>query len=397
MTQNHTQKIGVGTATIIGMNAMIGAGIFTAPNALASNVGPAGILAYLFVVVAVWFMGLSLARVAQLFPEEGAFYAYVKPLAGHTAGLLANVSFLLGPSIAMGLLVSKAGDYLHPFVPWVEARTLGLAILVVLVALNMHGVTLSKLGQRILIACTIFPLITTIAICLSQADWNNLIPFAPYGARNVLAATRVVIFGFFGFECIPFIFKSIDDPGRNVPRAMSYAVGIVGILYLVFIASLILAIPQSYFGSPDYPLLTDMLAAVFPGNSVLIGAVHISILSAMLGTIHSMIWGMSSLFCSFVKIATKHTHNPICLPHRACVAAIASIILFAFALLKKTDLFFSFTALFNVSVFIAAMVTLLTIRDEWRSGRNIITLLGLATAATIWYFAVESIVLTLAG
>ena len=119
MSQNQTQKIGVGTATIIGMNAMIGAGIFTAPNALASNVGPAGILAYLFVVVAVWFMGLSLARVAELFPQEGAFYAYVKPLAGHTAGLLANLSFLLGPSIAMGLLTYEAGKYLHPFIPFI--------------------------------------------------------------------------------------------------------------------------------------------------------------------------------------------------------------------------------------------------------------------------------------
>jgi len=397
MTSTQNNKIGLATATIIGMNAMIGAGIFIAPNAFASNVGPAGILAYLFVVIAVWFMGLSLARVAELYPEEGAFYTYVKPLAGHVGGMLANASFLLGPSIAMGLLIGEAGNYLHPFIPIIPARTLGVLLLVILVALNMHGITLSKLGQRILIVCTVFPLITTIIICLSKANLNNLIPFAPYGARNVLAATRVVIFGFFGFECIPFIFKSIDDPKRNVPQAMTYAIGIVGMLYLAFATSLILAIPTSHFGDPRYPLLTDILASIFPDNPFLIGAVHIAILSAILGTVHSMIWGMSSLFGSFVATATKDRPEPLRLPHRVCVAAIAAIILLSFALLKKSDLFASFTALFNVSAFIAAMVTLLTIRQEWRSGRNIITLLGLATAATIWYFALESIILTLAS
>ena len=47
------------TATIIGMNAMIGSGIFTAPAAIASYVGPAGIIAYVFVVLSVWCMALS--------------------------------------------------------------------------------------------------------------------------------------------------------------------------------------------------------------------------------------------------------------------------------------------------------------------------------------------------
>ena len=41
MTQVQ-QKIGVSTATIICMNAMIGAGIFTIPAAMGAHVGPAG-------------------------------------------------------------------------------------------------------------------------------------------------------------------------------------------------------------------------------------------------------------------------------------------------------------------------------------------------------------------
>ena len=53
MPHSDTKKIGVATATIVGMNAMIGSGIFTAPSAMAAHVGPAGIIAFFFVVVAI--------------------------------------------------------------------------------------------------------------------------------------------------------------------------------------------------------------------------------------------------------------------------------------------------------------------------------------------------------
>ena len=51
MTSSNDGKINLPIAIIIGMNAMIGAGIFTAPAAIASFVGPAGIVVYLGVAI----------------------------------------------------------------------------------------------------------------------------------------------------------------------------------------------------------------------------------------------------------------------------------------------------------------------------------------------------------
>jgi len=396
MTQNQPHKIGVGTATIFGMNAMIGAGIFTAPSAMASNVGPAGILAYLFVVTSVWFMGVSIARAAQLFPEEGSFYAYIKPFAGHTIAMILNASHLLGIVVAMGLLTQSAGEYLHKFVPYIPPHILGMIILAVLVMLNIFGVMLSAIGQRVLIACTLFPLIAIIAICLAHTNLANFKPFAPYGMRNVLAATRIVIFGFFGFECASLMFNNVIDPARNVPRALTYAVGIVGCLYLVFVGSLIAAIPMWLFENPELPLLTDVLRVRFPGNDFIIGAVHISILSAMLGTVHSMICSTSASLSTLVDLAAKNSKRIWHLTQQQCVPIIGLLIFLTFLLLKNKGLFFGFTALFMVSAYIGAMLTLLSIKSEWISGRNIRTLIGLATASMILYFSIELILTSLA-
>jgi len=392
MTQNTAHKIGLATATIVGMNAMIGSGIFTAPSAMASNVGPAGILAYLFVVISVWFMGLSIARAAELFPNEGSFYAYIKPLAGHTLALITCASHILGIVVAMGLLTQNAGEYLHRLILSICPHNLGLIILTGLVALNTFGVALSAMGQRVLICCTLFPLLTIILICLTHLDLSNFVPFAPYGARNVLAATRIVIFGFFGFECASMMFNQVKNPIRNVPRALTYSVAIVGSLYLLFVASLIASIPLNLFENPNYPLLTDVLRVRFPGNNLIIWAVHISILSAMLGTVHSMIWSTSSALSSLIDIASKGTQKAWHITQQQCVPIVGLLIFSTFWLLKNQGLFFGFTALFMVSAYIGTMLMLLTIKKEWTSGRNICTLIGLTTASTILYFSIELII-----
>ena len=386
MAQQET-KIGVATATIIGMNAMIGAGIFTAPAAIGSYVGPAGIIAYLFVIVAVWFIAQSLARVAARFPQEGSFYTYAKQWGGHIVGSIAGYSYFIGLLIAMGLLSQVAGNWLHePFFPTIDPTTLGLISLVALVMLNMFGVVLSELGQRILICTTTLPLIVTTIMCFSKADFANLTPFAPYGLRNVLLATRAVIFGFFGFECASSLFSIVKDPQKNVPRALTYSIVLVGILYLAFVSSLILSTPLELFSNPRIAL-TTVLQSIFPTYGWILTAIHISILSAVLGTIHSMIWSSSALMVSLLKQANNTILNP-----KLAVMIVGFFIYLSFTFLKNIDLFFSLTALFLITAYALSIITLLTIKDEWKRGNNIITIGALGTAAIIFYFAAEGVI-----
>ena len=111
----NSDKIGLYTATIVGVNAMVGAGIFTIPSVLAHDVGPAGILSFTLVAIGCWFIALSLGRVAQLFPQEGSFYTYSRPWAGHNGGIIASMFYLLGVIVAMGLMLQMSGQYLHHY------------------------------------------------------------------------------------------------------------------------------------------------------------------------------------------------------------------------------------------------------------------------------------------
>lgn len=386
MAQEQVSKIGLSTATIIGMNAMIGAGIFTAPAAIGAFVGPAGIIAYLFVIIAVWCIAQSLARVAKRFPQEGSFYSYAKQWGGHTVGCIAGYSYLLGLLIAMGLLAQVAGDFLHhPFFPTLRSGTLGFITLFSLVMLNMFGVALSELGQRILIVATIFPLLATTIMCFTKANLSNLIPFAPHGFRNVLQATRAVIFGFFGFECASSLFTIVKDPQRNVPRALTYSIGIVGIIYLLFVTSIILSTPLSLFTDPRIALPV-VLREIFPENPWILTIIHISMLSAVIGTIHSMLWSSSALMVSLLKQA-----HGVRIAQQLAVLMVGLGIFLSFALFKNIDLFFSVTAILLITAFVLSICTLFTIKEERTGINGLITFGGIITAGVIFYFALEGV------
>lgn len=395
MSEQTSSKIGITTATIIGMNAMIGSGIFIVPSTLASFVGPAGILAFIFVIISVLFMALSIARVASLFPQEGSFYAYVKQWGGHTMGLVAGFSYFIGLIIAMGLLSQIAGIYLSQLTSAVSAPILGFTTLATLVTLNLFGVVLSEIGQYILICTTVFPLIATTLMCLTKLDINNLFPFAPHGFSNVLKATRKIIFGFFGFECAASLFAIVKNPERNVPRALVTSIMIVGTIYTFFVGAIILSTPLELFTDPSTPISVT-LRILFPDNLWLIGLIHLSILSAIIGTIHSMIWSSGSLLIALLKkIKSPVVHDLFDRGHitqRGAILLVGFGIFLSFISLHNIDVFFNLTAIFIVFAYITSMITLLTIRSEWRRSYNLITLLGIGTGLLIFIFAFEGLV-----
>ncbi len=396
MAGNNSEKIGVLTATIVGMNAMIGAGIFTISSALASDVGPAVILSFLFTAVSVWFMAQSFARVTQLFPQEGSFYIYARQWGGHSMGLLANGLYLLGIFIAMGLLSHAAGQHLIHYFPSFSENQLGITALIILTLLNIMGVSLSSLGQQILIAFTVFPLIVTTIMCLFKANPANLVPFLPGGPMSIFKATRVIAFSFFGFEAAASLFNVIKDPENNLPRALTYSLLAVAGLYLAFVTSLVLAVPLPLFLQYPGPVAIP-LSYVF-NNQWILECIHFSSISAILGTLHSMIWSAGSLVLTFVKKIHSQSIQKLLaynILNQKTATLFIGIAIFASFKIFSNEMFFYCTAMCLLAAYTLSMMTLLFIPSEWKSGQNYITMAGIATAMLIFYFSIEGIVTSL--
>jgi len=392
MSTENTQKIGLTTAIIVGMNAMIGAGIFSMTSSLASGVGPASILSYLFAFFAVWFIAQSVARAAYLWPQEGSFYTYARQWGGHTIGLLAAGAYIFGFLIAMALLCKIAGVYLHSVFPSICVQNLGLATLGILIVLNLMGMTLSQLGQYILIIFTVFSLLATTALCLTKINLTNLSPFMPFGPFSIIQGTRIAIFGLFGFECIASLFNIVENPEKNVSKALQYSLLLVGIIYFLFIGSIIISIPLDVFTTNSNVTIPQALQTIFPHNNFIVYLITFSILSAIIGTVHSMIWSGSELIVSFTKIIQKQNSNFPIINQKMGVIFCGFVMFICFMNITNLDLFFTLTDLGLIFAFISTMIALLFQSSEWKSGQNIKTILGLITAIIIFGISIQKLI-----
>jgi len=397
MAQSSSQKLSLSIATMIGLNTMIGAGIFTLPSKLGGLAGPAGLITYIIAFTAIWFIAQSFARAAYLFPQEGSFYIYAKQWGGHKMGLISAGAYMFGLLFALGLLCQISGNYLHSALGLGSAQTLGLIVLAAVIILNMLGAKLSQVGQYVLLVSTVIPLTIIIGMCLSKASFANLFPFMPYGPFSILNGIKIVVFGFLGFECVASLFNSVENPEKNVPLSLQYALLITGLIYFIFLSSALLAIPGSLFIENPNLTMPEALQSLFPENSgFIVAIVNFGIIIALIGTIHSMIWGIGALMLSYLKFIHNKTLQGYIrkgyIDQNLTVLLCGIIIFISFMTVKNSEIFFSLTNVGVVFAYICSIVSLLFIKEEWTSGRNTKTVIAIAAGLIIFGLAVESLI-----
>lgn len=386
MSTQNSHKMGTLMATIVGMNAMIGAGIFILPEQLHKSVGPAALITYAFVIAAVWTIAYSLARVAAYYPQEGSFYTYITAWAGKRTGLIATTLYCIGLTFAMGLLTKMTGTYLHSFFPNISPIILSSIVLWMLSASIIAGTRMLWWAQIVLIAFTIAPLLLITALCLTKADVNNLTPFMPFGMNAVLRATKFVIFGFFGFEAVTTLYSNVDRPEYTMPRAISWSIILVSILYVSFIASTFLGLPRELFA--EGKSLPDVLYAVFPAYPWLISVVLWGIIITIMGTIHALLWSVSSLMVSMSKMSGMK--RPI--SEKQAIIILTISVWLCSVLLNNLELFFNITALCIILVLAGAIWPLATNIIKTSAKEKIIARMGLCAALVMCGYALEGIV-----
>ena len=393
MSQKNTSKIGLFAAIIIGMNAMVGIGIVTFPAALSIKVGPASIVTFLLSVGIAITLGLSLGRVAVKYPGEGWTYLYPSKWAGHKVGIFSSFAYVAGVLIAMGFLIQQAGIWGNKLLPFIPAKPLGLIIILILMVLVIAGAHASEIGQFVISGFVVIPLVLTAIVCLFNIKPELLTPFVPHGITSVFSATSIVLFALLGFECTVSLYAVVKNPAKNVPRAFLLSILAVGLLYTLFTAGVVSAIHPSEFSGGFNSTLSHVLERVFPSMPVLSFAVLIGALFGIVGTLHSMLWTTSTLLTDVLKkakaqpiktmFAKKIWTNKV--PIFACTG-----VMIASSLIGAPMVLIELTVLFMVLPNLLSIINLFLMKEEWTSGRNIVTVIAFLGGCAMLYFAFRS-------
>jgi len=383
--QEAASKIGVVAATIIGVNAMIGAGIFAMPAKLAATVGMASVLSYAIAAVLVLCIVFALGRLALLYPGDAWGYRYPALWGGHMVGLISSFAYVFGVIVAMGFLTQQLGVWVGACVGY-DPLIIGQGLLAVIIALVMAGAEVSSWGQYVIAACVLIPMLGASIICWMHAKATLCTPFAPYGYAAVISSLPTIMFSLLGFESIASLYRIVDQPQRNVPRAALYSVLIVVGMFSLFITGALAAIESTLFSGGLSQPFSQVVMTALPGYWWLGGLIWVGAFFAIFGTLHSMVWSVAELLFDVLrKVRSSCLARIIASPfmsQRSAVMAVG-VLTGICALVLQADLIMKVTALCIVTTYLLSVVALLFDRRTWHSLGAAFIAVG-ATASTIW-------------
>jgi len=379
-----SREMSVFSVAMIGVGAMIGAGIFVLTGIAAGVAGPGLIVAFALNGVVTLFTAMAYAELGSCFHDAGGGYLWVKSSLPHPNGFLSGWMSWFAHAVACSLYALGFGAYfghvlegfgVHiPVIPYFSVeKTLAVVACLALAYVNYKGASEAGLAGTVITLAKVIVILLFIGFGLwairGMPDWKgNFDPFLPLGIGAVFSAMGLTFIAFQGYEVIAQCSEEVMDPSRNIPRAIFFALLVVIPIYLLVAFVAIGAVRGD--GMPTWQFLGKMkeLAVVeaarqlVPGGGVvvLVGGL-LSTLSALLATIFSS---------SRVAFAMARDHNlPAFLgkvhpekktPHLA-IGASAVIVIFMALALPIEDVASAADIMFLL-VFLQVNVTLIRMR-----------------------------------
>lgn len=328
------RRLGVGDAVVIGLGAMVGAGVFSAYRPAAEAAGSLLLAGLALAGFVAYCNATSSARLAARYPEAGGTYVYGRELLGRWWGFLAGWAFVVGKTASVTAMALTVGTYLAPG----AARAVAIAALLTATGVNLLGIAKTVLVTRVILAVVLLALGLVVAAGLlgGTADPARLVEGGRGGPLDALQAAGFLFFAFAGYARIATLGGEVVDPARTIPRAVPLALGGAIAIYAIVGAVALLALGADGLARAPAPL-----AAVVEAGSAAAAAplVRLGAAVASLGVLLSLVAGLSRTVYAMARnaelpaaLATVHPRRRV--PQRATVAVAAA----AVAVLGVADL-----------------------------------------------------------
>ncbi|WP_254522854.1 amino acid permease [Natrinema caseinilyticum] len=253
------RDIGIVGAISLGVGTMIAAGIFVLSGLAVSNIGAMAIVAFIIAAIVASFTAFAYAEFASIYPESGGGYAYVSNTFDSDLTYIVGWSMILGYPASAAFYLASFSDWFDRFIVPLFSAGLnealpfwlsGVIILGLLVGLNLKGTEESGQFQIVVTVLKVLLILVFLLGGLQAFDSETIATSFAENAdkyRQIGLTSALVFITFFGFEAIATNAEEIEKPGRNVPRAIFFAMGFVTFVYALVVLVVTLAI-----NTPEY-------------------------------------------------------------------------------------------------------------------------------------------------
>ncbi len=289
-----TNKLGFWSIVLLGINTILGSGIFLLPGSFYIALNERGFLSTLIVIATVLSISLCFAEASGIFEGYGGPYIYVREAMGEFMGFQVGFMKWVISLLAWATMAVAFANLLVSFldigqVPYIEKILAGLLI-VILSYINFLGVELTKSLNNIVTLGKLVPIILFVFIGIKYIGKSNLIFMAREPGRLITGIKDPILiffYAFTGFESIAVAARDMKTPLKNLPKSIISVMFGITILYLILIFS-ILGVLGGNIAPDSYPifhaayLLLGPLGGSFFSSGIIISIIGINIASSFI-------------------------------------------------------------------------------------------------------------------
>ena len=294
--QESKKAFGLWGALLLGIGSMVGAGIFIVIGQAGAIAGNLVWLSFIFGGLSALLSGYSLAKLAVAFPSRGGMVEYL--VQGYGEGIFSGsigVLFYFSQLIAISAVAKSFGVYMVTLLPnfGADATLFALGVVLLFILINLIGASLVARFESVIVFIKLTILIAFSGVALYFMNPTLLSVHDMPPLNQMFFAIGLTFFAYQGFSVITNTVEDMQNPKETMMRAMMWAIGLVGVLYLITSVAVLgnLTLPevikakdyalaqtaQPIFGAMGFKImaLTALLATASAINATLYAATEI--------------------------------------------------------------------------------------------------------------------------
>lgn len=277
LKNRHLQMISLGSA--------IGTGLFLVSGTSVQTAGPIVLVGYAIAGIVLYGVMRMLGEMAVAHPVPGSWSAYAREYLGKPAGFIAGWNWWYVCIVVCMVELTAASEFMAFWFPQLPHWITTAACLALITAANMINV--KAFGEfefyftLVKVTAVLAMIGLGIAIIFGAGDYNvhgmeNLWAhggFAPKGLGAFMVSLVAITFSFGGIESLGTAAGEVEEPARNIPRAINQVLLRILVFYVGAIGVMLIIWPWDKVGTDGSPFVLMLVGLGIGGAATLLNVV----------------------------------------------------------------------------------------------------------------------------
>jgi APA family basic amino acid/polyamine antiporter len=296
--------------TLLGIGAIIGAGIFVLTGVGASYAGPGLVLSFTLAGFACAMAALCYAEFAAMIPIAGSAYSYSYATMGELVGWIIGWDLVLEYAVASAAVAAGWSHYLTVILqglgihlpsalthspgtaPGAIVNLPALLIVLLITAILYVGVQESARVNSIIVGIKLTAVLMVAVVGAFFIRPVNWTPFLPFGWGGVLRGAAYIFFAYIGFDAVSTAAEEVIEPKCALPIGILASLGACTLLYIAVALVLTGMVP-----TPRIDIEAPLAAAfVARGLNFAAGVISIGAVAGLTSVLLVLLLGQSRIF-----------------------------------------------------------------------------------------------------